>query len=80
VEQQDFALVFLDPKMPGTVGDDLFGRIKAIKPRLPVTIITGYPDSGLMRQALAQGPFGVMNKPFGESDVITAVANFLRIS
>lgn len=80
VKQQDFALVFLDPKMPGTVGDNLFGRIKAIKPRLPVTIITGYPDSGIMRQALVQGPFGVMNKPFGESDVITAVANFLRIS
>jgi len=66
--------------MPGMVGDELFGRIKAIKPRLPVTIITGYPDSGMMRRALAQGPFGVMNKPFGESDIITAVANFLHIT
>ena len=80
VKQQDFDLVFLDLKMPGMVGDELFGRIKAIKPRLPVTIITGYPDSGMMRRALAQGPFGVMNKPFGESDIITAVANFLHIT
>ena len=80
VKQQDFDLVFLDLKMPRMVGDDLFGQLKAIKPRLPVTIITGYPDSGMMRRALAQGPFGVMNKPFGESDIIIAVANFLHIT
>jgi len=80
VKQRDFDLVFLDLKMPGMVGDELFGRIKAIKPTLPVTIITGYPDSGMMRRALAQGPFGVMNKPFAESDIITAVNNFLRIT
>ncbi len=80
VKQQDFDLAFLDLKMPGMVGDELFGRIKTIKPRLPVTIITGYPDSGMMARALAQGPFGVMNKPFGESDIIDAVANFLSIA
>jgi len=80
VKQQDFDLVFLDLKMPGMDGAELFRQIKAIQPRLPVTIITGYPDSDMMAQALAQGPFGVMNKPFGESDIINAVANFLSIS
>ncbi|MFQ6122910.1 MAG: response regulator [Dehalococcoidales bacterium] len=80
LEQQDFDLVFLDLKMPGMVGDELFGRIKAIKPRLPVTIITGYPNSGMMARALAQGPFGVMNKPFTESDIVTAVNTFLRFT
>jgi len=80
VKQRDFDLVFLDLKMPGMVGDDFFGRLKAIKPGLPVTIITGYPDSGMMARAFAQGPFGVMNKPFTESDIITAVDNFLRIT
>lgn len=80
VKQQDFDLVFLDLKMPGMDGAELFRQIKAIRPRLPVTIITGYPDSDIMARALAQGPFGVMNKPFGESDIITAVHNFLRIT
>jgi excisionase family DNA binding protein len=79
-KQQDLDLVFLDLKMPGVDGAELFRQIKAIKPRLPVTIITGYPDSDMMARALAQGPFGVMNKPFGESDIITAVHNFLRIT
>jgi excisionase family DNA binding protein len=80
VKQQDLDLVFLDLKMPGMDGAELFHHIKAAKPRLPVAIITGYPDSDMMARALAQGPFGVMNKPFGESDIITAVNNFLRIT
>ena len=79
VKQRDFDLVFLDLKMPEMVGDELFGRIREVKPRLPVTIISGYPDSGMMKRALAQGPFGVMNKPFSESDIINAVNTFLRI-
>jgi len=80
VKQQDLDLVFLDLKMPGMDGAELFRQIKAVKPRLPVAIITGYPDSDMMARALAQGPFGVMNKPFDESDIITAVHNFLRIT
>jgi len=80
VKQRDFDLVFLDLKMPEMDGAKLFRRIKTIKPKLPVTIITGYPESDMMAQALAQGPFGVMNKPFDESDIITAVNNFLGIT
>jgi len=80
VKQRDFDLVFLDLKMPKMDGAELFRRIKTIKPQTSVTIITGYPDSEMMAQALAQGPFGVMNKPFDESDVITAVTAFLRIT
>ena len=80
VKQRDFDLVFLDLKMPGMDGATLFRQIKTIKPKLPVTIITGYPESDMMAQALAQGPFGVMNKPFTESDIITAVNSFLGIT
>jgi len=81
VKERDFDLVFLDLKMPGSMdGAEVFGQIKAVKPRLPVTIITGYPDSDMMARALAQGPFGVMEKPFSESDITAAVANFLGIT
>ena len=66
--------------MPGMDGAELFRQIKTIKPRLPVAIITGYPDSEMMARALTYGPFGVMNKPFSESDIIAAVSNFLSIT
>ena len=80
VKQRDFDLVFLDLKMPGMDGAELFRQIRTIKPELPVTIITGYPDSALMARALTHGPFGVMEKPFGESDIVAAVNNFLHIT
>jgi excisionase family DNA binding protein len=79
VKEQDFKLVFLDLKMPGMDGAELFHQIKLVKPRLPVIIITGYPNSEMMVRALSYGPFGVMNKPFGEADIINAVNSFLGI-
>ncbi len=73
-------MVFLDLKLSGLMdGAKLFHQIKAIKPVLPVTITTGYPDSDMMARALAQGPFGVMKKPFGESDIVAAVNSFLGL-
>ncbi len=80
VKQRDFDVVFLDLKMPGMDGAELFEQIKTVKPRLPVTIITGYPDSDMVERALAQGPFKATDKLFDESDIVPAVANFLRIT
>jgi excisionase family DNA binding protein len=80
LKQRDFAMVFLDLKMPGMDGAEIFRQIKTVSPRLPVIIITGYPDSDIMAQALAQAPFGLMNKPFNESDIITAVNTFLPVN
>ena len=80
VKERDFDLVFLDLKMPEIDGAELFRQIRKIKRKLPVIIITGYPESDIMMRALAQGPFGVMSKPFGESEIIGAVDVFLRIS
>lgn len=80
VERFDFDLVFLDLKMPGMDGAELLRRIRGIKPELLVIVITGYPDSEMMSRALAQGPFGIMNKPFAESDIVIAINSFLQRS
>ena len=80
VKQQDFALVFLNLTMPRMNGNQLFQRIRTLKPDLPVIIITGYPGSDMMVRALAHRPCGVMSKPFSESDIIGAVGNFLHIA
>ncbi|MBA7620277.1 Regulator of RpoS [subsurface metagenome] len=80
VKQKDFELVFLDLKLPGMDGAELFRQIRTVKPELPVIIITGYPDSEMMTRALAAGPLGVMNKPFSRSDIIAAVNNCSRLT
>ena len=78
VKQQDFDLVFLDLKLPDIDGAEVFRELRNIMPSLMVTIITGYPDSEMMERAMKQGPLGVMNKPFGDSDIINAVNTFLH--
>ena len=80
VKQREFALVFLDLKMPGMDGAEVFQEIRTAKPNLPVTIVTGYPDNNMMARALAQGPFGVMRKPFDDADIRIAVNSFLHTS
>jgi excisionase family DNA binding protein len=80
VRNQDYDLVFLDLKMPGMDGAELFRQIKAAKPELPVTIITGYPDSDLMARALAYGPLGIMKKPFTSSDILAALNSYLQFT
>ncbi|MDD4923327.1 MAG: response regulator [Dehalococcoidales bacterium] len=78
-KSQNLDLVFLDLKMPGIDGAELFRQIKQAKPEMQVIIITGYPESELMMKALQYGPFGVMHKPFSGADIVQVVNCFLRI-
>jgi excisionase family DNA binding protein len=63
VKRSDVGLVVLDLAMPGMNGVDTFRAIHSLRPALPVMIVTGYPDSDLMAQALEIGPFTMISKP-----------------
>lgn len=78
VKSWNFDLIFLDLKMPGMNGAETFRQIRQINNSMPVVIITGYPISELMEQALEQGPFGIMKKPFSAFDIQRSADSFLR--
>lgn len=78
IEENNYDLAFLDLKMPAMDGAEVFKRIRKARPELPVTIITGYLDSDLMKKAMDCGPFGVMSKPFNSTDILTSVNSYLR--
>jgi len=78
VTRKRFDLIFLDLLMPGIDGAELFGRIRQIDKQIPVVIITGYPDSEVMKRAIAYGPFMVMDKPFTVDDILDAISSFTR--
>jgi CheY-like chemotaxis protein len=61
---QRFDLIFLDLVMLGLSGADVFREIRKVDPAANVVIITAYPDSALMAEALQVGPFAMMRKPF----------------
>jgi excisionase family DNA binding protein len=73
-----FDLIFLDLLMPELDGAELFRRIRQIDKQIPVVIITGYPDSEVMKRAIAHGPFMVMNKPFTVDDILNTVQSFVE--
>jgi excisionase family DNA binding protein len=63
LKRADVDLVLLDLAMPGMNGVDTFREIHALRPALPVIIVTAYPDSDLMVKALEIGPFTMVSKP-----------------
>lgn len=79
VTRLDFDLIFLDLKLPGIDGAETLREMRNVKKKLPVIIITGYPDSELMEQAIKQGPLAVISKPFNDIDIINAVNSFCMI-
>ncbi|OGE23266.1 MAG: hypothetical protein A3J42_09145, partial [Candidatus Dadabacteria bacterium RIFCSPHIGHO2_12_FULL_53_21] len=52
IEDSNIDLVFLDLVLPDMNGVEVLKEIKKAKSDLPVVIITGYPDSEIMNQAL----------------------------
>ena len=64
LQSRDFNVVLLDLIMPGMDGARIFHEIRRINQDIPVIIVTGYPDSQIMMEALKVGPFAVVRKPF----------------
>ncbi len=78
VARVHFDLIFLDLMMPKMNGSDLFRLIREVDKTVPITIITGYPDSELMNQVMNQGPFLVLKKPFTIDDIFKTVRSFTK--
>ncbi|MFC1928918.1 response regulator [Chloroflexota bacterium] len=76
VGNRHFDLIFLDLLMPEIDGAELFRRIRQINKKIPVAIITGYPDSEVMERAMKHGPFMVLKKPFTGDDILNTVQSF----
>jgi len=76
LSRQRFDLIFLDLAMPELDGSELFRQIRKIDKQVPIAIITGYPDSDLLKKAKEHGPFMIMIKPFTSDEILQAVHTF----
>ncbi|HML95294.1 MAG TPA: response regulator [Thermodesulfobacteriota bacterium] len=65
-----FDIVLLDLTLPDPGGLELLREIKKLRSDLPVVIMTGYPDSELLNQALDLGPISVLKKPVGRKHLV----------
>jgi putative two-component system response regulator len=75
---ESFALVLTDVNMPGESGFDFAHEVHLDYPSTAVVLVTGVDDRRIAEDALAQGAFGYVLKPFRPNELLINVVNALR--
>lgn len=78
IKQQRFDLVLSDVRMPGMNGVDLFRHIHELQPDLPVILMTAFALEGLVQEALREGAFTLLPKPFDVEHLVSALSSAAR--
>ncbi len=73
VKTESFDLVLSDVRMPGMNGVDLFRRIREIDANVPVLLMTAFAIESLIEDAILEGVFAILPKPFDIDHVIAAL-------
>ncbi len=71
----DFNLVILDQRLPDGLGLDLFREMRALRPQQVALLVTGYANTRDAVQAMRQGLFDYLTKPFEHLDQLNAVVD-----
>ena len=69
--------VITDVRMPGMSGVELLKHVKKQKYPIPVIVITGHGDVSLAVEAMKNGAFDFLEKPFDDEVLISSVRNAL---
>ncbi len=73
VGERDFDVVLLDIAMPNKSGIDCLRIIRQSKPKLPVLILSGYPETNYAVNTLRAGASGYLSKMTTPSELIHAI-------
>ncbi len=71
-------LVFLDLKMEGMDGAETLKAIRKGWGFVPVVILTGYPESDMMRRALDYSPVTMVSKPFSVQQIVACAKHICQ--
>ncbi len=76
--EQPIELLLLDIRMPGTDGLELFRMLRRDKVPYPVIFITGHGDIPLAVNAIKQGAFDFLTKPFRKGELLEKIQQALH--
>jgi YesN/AraC family two-component response regulator len=70
-------LVILDLVMPRLTGEAALGQIRRIAPEVPAILVSGYDEGERVREIVAAGFGGFLQKPFRRQDLGKKVRELL---
>jgi DNA-binding NtrC family response regulator len=73
IDHQDPQMVFLDIEMPGMKGLDVLREIRAREKEFPVVMITAYGSVDLAVEAMKEGAYDFIPKPFKANHIALVV-------
>ena len=76
-QSDQWDLLILDISMPGRSGLDVLRDIRALRPKLPVLILSMHPEDQYGKRVLRAGASGFMNKESAPEELIKAVNKVL---
>ena len=80
LKTQDYNLVFTDLRLPDDDGINLLKHIKNNHHHIPVVLMTSYAEVSTAVQAMKQGAFDYISKPFNPDEVLEVISNALEIT
>ena len=77
-DPQRFDAVITDESMPGTSGSELIRKVRAIRPEIPIVLVSGYLNAAVVQRAREAGADVVLKKPLAARDLATSLARVLQ--
>ncbi|GAA3629047.1 sigma-54-dependent transcriptional regulator [Flavivirga jejuensis] len=78
LKKQNYDLLFTDLRLPDGDGISLLKQIKHSKSPIPVVLMTSYAEVSTAVQAMKQGAFDYISKPFNPDEVLEVIGNALE--
>lgn len=78
-QEKNYDVAILDIRMPELNGLQAFHKIHALKPDLPVILMTAFGSSEIAVEAMKQGAFDYIPKPFNLDEVKIIVTRAIHI-
>ncbi|MEW6108445.1 MAG: HD domain-containing phosphohydrolase [Nitrospirota bacterium] len=75
---ENFDLIITDVRMPRMNGIELMKNVRKAKPFMPFIVITGYGTYDMAVEALREGAYDFINKPFRIEELKISVKNTLE--
>jgi two-component system NtrC family response regulator len=80
LSDNEYGAMVTDIRMPGISGNEVFEKAKEMRPDMPVIIMTAFGNIPDAVQAIREGAFDYITKPFDNDDFLNSIRKALEIS